>query len=235
MMIKKTMLAIATASTLLLATGFAQATVGISTTAAPNTNREDARLASRFSEFAGSPENAQSMVQGLRTGTSITLNPSATGPNSTAPLAGLSPATGKMGYGNVNIAISLAKASLAKDGITHPSPAQLSAALGGILGQRAEGMGWGAIANSMGFKLGSVMSASHTDKSDKRSKQAQKTDKHDIDAKSDHAAKGLAAGKSAGAGASNGGGKGGGNGGGNGGGHGGGNGGGHGGGNGGKG
>jgi hypothetical protein len=229
MMIKKTMIAIAAAGTLLLTTGFAQAqTVTAGTTISKSANPEGARIAASFSGFAGSPENAESMVQGLRTGTSITLGPSATGPNSTAPSAGLSPATGKMGYGNVRTAISLAQASLSKEGITNPTPAQLSAALGGVLGQRAEGMGWGQIAQSMGFKLGSVMSASHTDKSSKQASKASKTDKHDTDAQSDHAAKGLAMGKSAGANGSgsnaggNGGGKGGGNGGGNGGGGGGG-------------
>ena len=74
-----------------------------------------------------------------------------------------------MGYGNIRIALSLAKSQLARQGITEPTPQQLQAALmgtsattsttqSGILQMRASGMGWGQIANSMGVKLGTVMS-----------------------------------------------------------------------------
>jgi hypothetical protein len=62
-----------------------------------------------------------------------------------------------MGYGNVNIALSLAEASLKQQGITNPTPEQLQGALMGVLRQRANGKGWGQIANSMGFKLGEVV------------------------------------------------------------------------------
>src|SRR6185312_1250957 len=41
------------------------------------------------------------------------------------------PDTGKMGYGNVKIALSLAEASLAKAGITDPTAAEVAAALNG--------------------------------------------------------------------------------------------------------
>ncbi len=82
------------------------------------------------------------------------------------------PATGKMGYGNVKIALSLAEATLAKSGITDPTAAELAAALNGgtlvladgtsidlngVLAQRAAGEGWGQIAKADGFKLGDVM------------------------------------------------------------------------------
>jgi hypothetical protein len=219
--ISKTLVALAASSTIVLCGGsaFAQTT----------SNPEGARLAASYSAFAGSPENARSMVNGLRTGTAITLGPSLTGPNATAPAASLSPSTGKMGYGNVNIAISLAKTSLAQQGISNPTPGQLSAALGGVLGQRSEGMGWGQIAKGMGVTLGSVVSASHTDKSGKASSHSAKADSV---AKADIAGKGLGA--SHGGGKGNGNGNGGGNGGGNAGGNGGGNGGGGGGGGGGK-
>lgn len=71
------------------------------------------------------------------------------------------------------------QADLAKVGITAPTPEQLAAALNGgevttedgqtitfagILAQRQSGMGWGAIANAMGVKLGAVVSASKTNK-----------------------------------------------------------------------
>jgi hypothetical protein len=77
-----------------------------------------------------------------------------------------------MGYGNIRIALSLARTQLASQGITQPTPEQLQGALmgsstgsagstttsQGILQMRASGMGWGQIANSMGVKLGTVMS-----------------------------------------------------------------------------
>jgi len=208
---RRTLVSLAAGSAVLLCGGLAQAQT--------TSNTEGARLAANYSAFAGSPENARSMVEGLRTGTNITLGPSLTGPNATAPSASLSPSTGKMGYGNVNIAISLAKTSLAQQGITNPTPSQLSTALGGVLGQRSQGLGWGQIAKGMGVTLGSVVSASHTDKSGKKTDHA----KTDTVAKADIAGKGLGAGKGSGHGGGHGGGNGGGNAGGNGGGTGGGN------------
>ena len=86
------------------------------------------------------------------------------------------PPTRPMGYGNVRIALLLAREQLAQAGITQPTPEQLAAALmggtvtngtgatstttdfPGVLQMRADGMGWGRIANSMGVKLGHVMS-----------------------------------------------------------------------------
>jgi hypothetical protein len=62
-----------------------------------------------------------------------------------------------MGFGNVNIALSLAEASLKQQGITNPTSEQLQGALMSVLQQRADGKGWGQIANSMGFKLGEVV------------------------------------------------------------------------------
>ncbi len=135
---------------------------------------ETNRLADTYSGFAGSDANAQSLITGLRTSSDITLTAS-DGTSST-----FKPATGKLGFGNINIALSLAKKELADQGITQPTPDQLQAALNGgsvktstgttvmlpgILELRAEGKGWGQIANSMGIRLGDVVSASHTDRS----------------------------------------------------------------------
>ena len=197
MFTKKTISALATASAVLLFGSelvLAQ-TAKDGTASTTSTSPEGARLASSYSFFAGSLENAQSLVNGLRTGNSITLGPSLTGPNATAPSASLAPATGKMGYGNVNIAIALAKTSLAQQSISNPTPAQLSAALSGVLGQRSEGMGWGQIAKGMGVTLGSVVSASHTDKSGKSSNHSAKADNV---AKANNAGKGLASGEESG-------------------------------------
>ena len=83
------------------------------------------------------------------------------------------PAT-KLGQGEQDISVALAKAELSKLGITHPTSAQLDAALHGgtvrtargksvqltgVLTQRQAGMGWGQIAHAMGLKLGAVVSA----------------------------------------------------------------------------
>ncbi len=105
-----------------------------------------------------------------------------------------------MGYGNVNISLALAEASLAKLGITNPTPEQLQAALNGgtvtgadgktttltgILTLRSEGKGWGAIAKSLGMSLGQVVSASHSQKSEHASTKAGASAKTEKVAKAD--------------------------------------------------
>lgn len=138
--------------------------------ASPDSTALD-KLVREFSAWAGSRSNAQSLVQGLRSGSTVTLRD--TGSSTGAPTT-VDPATAKMGVGEVRIALSLAKAQLAQAGVTQPTAAQLGAALGGglvssssastslpgVLNQRASGMGWGQIAQAMGVKLGSLMSAS---------------------------------------------------------------------------
>ena len=124
------------------------------------------RLAQEFTAFAGSEANASSLVNGLRNDTDVRL---ADGSGKTLTFA--SP-TGKMGIGNVRIALSLAEASLRQQGITDPTPAQIEAALNGgsvttpsgktvqlsgVLQMRSDGKGWGQVAQTLGFKLGDVM------------------------------------------------------------------------------
>ncbi len=108
------------------------------------------RLIQKYTALAGSEDNAKSLVTGLRDGTEVKLSSGTTSTSFTSP-------TGKMGFGNVNIALSLAEASLKQQGITNPTSEQLQGALMGVLQQRADGKGWGQIANSMGFKLGEVV------------------------------------------------------------------------------
>jgi len=132
------------------------------------------RLSGQFATFAGSDANAQALVDGLRNGSTVVLATATTNPDGTTSTSQttLQPATGKLGYGNVKIALSLAEASLAKAGITDPTAEELAAALNGgtltladgtsvelqgVLAARAAGEGWGQIANAMGFKLGDVM------------------------------------------------------------------------------
>lgn len=132
--------------------------------------------------------------------------------------------------------MQLAKADLNKQGITEPTTEQLALAASNVQALRDKGMGWGAIANSLGLRFGAVVSAAK--RADQAEKDAlRKTKPHDTvstDAP-EKASFGLAQGRpsdagkgrSDGAGSSgnaggNSGGKGGGNGGGNGGGKGGG-------------
>lgn len=57
----------------------------------------------------------------------------------------------------------LAMASLAKQNVTNPTPEQVSASLAKVQTLRDSGMGWGAIANSLGLRLGAVVSASNAE------------------------------------------------------------------------
>lgn len=140
------------------------------------------KISGEFNSFLGSDSTA--VVTGLRNGTPITLTRTTTTPSST-PGTGpvitttttrINPPTGKMGFGNVFISLALAKQQLGQLGITQPTPEQLQAALTGgtittgtgttatstnlqgILTMRSQNMGWGQIAQKLGFKLGPVVS-----------------------------------------------------------------------------
>src|SRR5438477_5025954 len=138
------------------------------------------RIASDFTTLAGSRDNALALVRALRSGTQVTLTSTTTsttggsGTTGTTSSTSFTPPTGKMGWGNVFISLALAQSSLAQLGITKPTAAQLQAALmggsvtgaggtttalKGVLTMRADGMGWGQIAQSLGTKLGPVVSA----------------------------------------------------------------------------
>lgn len=156
---------------------------GTATTAPPPESPLPAqRLISSFSSFAGSAENAASLVNGLRAGSTVTLATAtaagATGTNagtSTSASTGLSftPPTRPMGWGNVRHALTLAQRELAAQGIANPTPDQLHAALmggsvitadgqtaslPGTLVLRSQGMGWGQVAHAVGAPLGNAAS-----------------------------------------------------------------------------
>ncbi len=138
------------------------------------TATETVHLATRYADFAGSQSNAAALVAGLRSGSAFVL--SSTDAAGALTQTTITPSTKAMGYGEVNIALSLAKAELAKNGITDPTPQQIQAALDGgtlatskgnvtlvgVLAMRQQGEGWGRIANGLGFKLGDLVSASET-------------------------------------------------------------------------
>jgi hypothetical protein len=173
-------------------------TTSTTTTTTTSPGTASTKLAGTYSTFAGSDANATALVEGLRTGKSITLKSgSTTGTtggttgttggttgttggttSNTSGSVTFTPKTGKLGFGNVNIALALAQAELKAAGITNPTPAQIEAALNGgsvtgakgsttmqgVLAMRADGMGWGKIAKELGYKLGDVVSASKTEK-----------------------------------------------------------------------
>ncbi len=140
------------------------------------------KLSGEFSSFLG--DDAKTVITGLRNGTPITLT--TTAPSTTpggmpvTTTTTINPPTGKMGFGNVFISLALAKQQLNLLGIDQPTSDQLSAALlggsittgsgttatttqiQGILTMRSQDMGWGQIAQELGFKLGSVVSSLKT-------------------------------------------------------------------------
>lgn len=136
-----------------------------------NPSQAESRVADDFTDLAGSRDNAGRLVRGLRTGETVSLTENA--PNGTTTSTSFKPATGKTGLGNVFISLALAQESLKSAGVSSPTSDQLIAALNGgsvtvdgktielkgVLTQRASGAGWGKIAQSLGVKLGPVVSA----------------------------------------------------------------------------
>lgn len=158
-------------------------------TSQQSTSKVTTKFASDFSTFAGSQQNAEALITGLRNSTPINLTRTTTGTTTgttpgttTSTTTTITPPTKPMGFGNTFISLSLAQAQLAQNGITEPTPEQINAALtggtltttsiaadgtvvtktvtlDGILTQRADGLGWGQIAKANGFKLGQVISS----------------------------------------------------------------------------
>jgi hypothetical protein len=143
------------------AANFAQTTPTSST---PATN-----ISNEYSYFLKNV-NSQQVVNDLRNGqwTTTTVDPQT---NTTTTTTQALP-TGKMGYGNVKISLALAQESLRQQNILQPTSEQLHTALvggqmvpgdattttNGILQMRADGMGWGQIAQRYNVKLGQLMS-----------------------------------------------------------------------------
>ena len=114
--------------------------------------QSEEQLINRYAALAGSKENASALVTGLRDGKEVKLSRGTTTET-------FRPPTGKMGYGSVDNALSLAQASLAKQGVINPTLVQIETAVMDVLNMRASGQGWGQIAHSMGIKLGDVKRA----------------------------------------------------------------------------
>jgi hypothetical protein len=113
-----------------------------------------ARLIEAFTDFAGSPANAQSLVEGLRNATAITMMDSGDAPKSFTPV------TKPMNWREVRIALVIAQAELTSAGIAQPTPIDIEAVLNGgtagsgatmtiftgVLTQPSSGLGWQQIA-----------------------------------------------------------------------------------------
>jgi hypothetical protein len=126
-------------------------------------------ISNDYSYFLKNVDSKQ-VVNDLRNGqwTTTTTDPTT---NTTTTTTEALP-TGKMGFGNVKISLALAQESLRQQGIMQPTSEQLHTSLAGgqmvpgdsttttsgILQMRADGMGWGQIAQKYDVKLGQLMS-----------------------------------------------------------------------------
>ncbi len=120
---------------LILAAGIAVAAAS-SLAAAQSTDA----LVDKYTSLAGSRQKAEQLVTGLSKGGDFKVG-----------TMNVDNDNGKLGNGEINIALSLVQADITKNELG------LDAALEDVLGQRASGEGWGRIAQSMGVKLGELV------------------------------------------------------------------------------
>ncbi len=156
-----------------VATNPEQPPASTTSTLSPGQTRVAGKFAAPFGTLAGSRENAIALATALRTGSAATLTYRMIGDNGkpTTTTVTITPPTKSMGWGNVSHSLALAQFALNQAGITNPTGAQLQAAflggsvttadgktvaLAGVLQQRADGMGWGRIAQSYGTTMGAV-------------------------------------------------------------------------------
>ena len=152
-------------------------------------HRPENQLIEKYDRFAGSDRNARELVEGLRNDSQVDLSKD-------GKTTSFKPATDKMGYGNVDLALALAQASLAEHGIHKPTPEQIKAALNGgtvttksgqrvtlpgVLKLRASGMGWGQVAHKLGVKVGDVKGHGHARGKHADDKHHHKHARHDRD------------------------------------------------------
>jgi hypothetical protein len=131
------------------------------------------KFAAPFVTLAGSRENAVALATALRNGSAATLTYTAIAADGTPVTTTvlIEPPTKPMGWGNVSHSLALAQFALNQAGISNPTGAQLKVALeggsfttadgktitlAGVLQQRADGMGFGRIAQSYGTTMGAV-------------------------------------------------------------------------------
>ena len=131
------------------------------------------KFAAPFVTLAGSRENAVALATALRNGSTATLTYTTIAADGTTmtTTVEITPPTKPMGRGNVSHSLALAQFALNQEDIPNPTGAQLRTALeggttmtadgrsvtfAGVLQQRADGMGFGRIAQSYGTTMGAV-------------------------------------------------------------------------------
>lgn len=140
------------------------------------------RITTQFADVACTPDNARKIVEGLTSGTAVTL--SADGKTAT-----FTPTT-RLGYGEAYIALALAAEALRGAGVTGcATPDQWKSVLmggplaasgttststtssassssssnfPGVLALRSQGQGWGQIAQTTNVQLGQVITSAHS-------------------------------------------------------------------------
>lgn len=132
-----------------------------------------ARLAGEFEALAGSQQNAQSLIIGLRNAKPVKMTAAAPLPLDVS----FTPPTRPMSFADVHKALSLAQAQLQAKHIDHPTPAHLKASLAGgelpnangemtsvigILPLHRRGMSWNQIARALRVAAPKRMAAAET-------------------------------------------------------------------------
>jgi osmotically-inducible protein OsmY len=106
-----------------LAASLALAANAMAATRAPV---DAARLSSQYSDWAGGKTNADAIVSGMRTGSSVTIVTS--GRDRNVSIAGFTPSA-RMSEASIAGSLANAQRSLARLGITQPNAEQIQAAL----------------------------------------------------------------------------------------------------------
>ena len=153
------------------------------------------RIADRYADslFDGDEEAAAKTVEALRKGDDYSYE------NADGSTTTVENANGPMGYGEVNIALGMAEklvdggdAENWEDALygtadTTNSDGTTSEGTAGVLELRADGMGWGKIAKTLGFNLGTVMGKAPT-RDDADAGETERTAKSERAAKPERAA-----------------------------------------------
>jgi hypothetical protein len=137
------------------------------------------RLADRYRTLVGSDAAASELVGQLRSGGDFSVSSEVTTTNADGTTTtgtvttSIANPNGPMGWGEVNLTLALAQA-LVESGaaadlqsaltgttttVTNADGTTTTTTTGGVLAMRADGMGWGEIAQELGFNLGSLISA----------------------------------------------------------------------------
>ena len=154
--------------------------------AAPQSAPQDAdaatlKIVAAFADLAGCQENILALAHALHEGAAARLTFAADAAcGAPSEITTIEPATGKMGWNDVKMALMLSRDALHRYGISHPTGAQLQAVLlggevsspngktlpfRGVLRMRAQGLNWGQIAAER-YRRPEITSRGHAQSSD---------------------------------------------------------------------